>query len=75
MLRMLFFFSVILCIIQFLVSTIFSNALMAQEWEFRRHRGTLKVVDLLFPSASVILNYAEGLVSIDKNNKLVPKQA
>ena len=31
-------------------------------------RGTIKVVDLLIPEVSVMWNYAEGLITLDKNN-------
>ena len=46
---------------------------LAQEWKFGANpRGTLKVVDLFLPSASVPWNYAEGLVTLDRNNNVVP---
>jgi peptide/nickel transport system substrate-binding protein len=35
-------------------------------------RGTLKVVDFLNVAGSVTLNYAEGLVELDKDNNFVP---
>ena len=48
----------------------------AQEWKFRsKPRGTLKVADMFLPSASLVWNYAEGLVSLDKNNNVVPALA
>jgi len=48
-------------------------AALAQDWKFgAKPRGTLKVVDLLMPSASAVLNYAEGLVTLDKDNNVVP---
>ena len=46
---------------------------LAREWELRvKPRGTLKVVDLRYPSVSVFASYAEGLVTPDKDNNLVP---
>ena len=46
---------------------------LAQEWKFRvKPRGTLKVVDLFLPSASALWNYAEGLVTLDKDSNVVP---
>ena len=38
-------------------------------------RGTLKVVDLWNVAPSVMFNYGEGLVSLDKNNNFVPSLA
>ena len=35
-------------------------------------RGTLRAVDLFLPSVSVLMNYAEGLVMLDKDNNWVP---
>ena len=45
---------------------------LAQEWHLRKPQGTLKVVDLFNPEASVAENYAEGLVTLDKYNTFVP---
>jgi peptide/nickel transport system substrate-binding protein len=46
---------------------------VAQEWELRvKPRGTLKVVDLHEPDISVLRNYAEGLVTLDKEGRLAP---
>ena len=46
---------------------------LSQEWEYRvKPRGTLKVVDLFLPSASALWNYAEGLVTLDKDCNVVP---
>jgi len=45
----------------------------AQGWKYRvKPRGTLGVVDLFLPSVSVMRNYAEGLVMLDKDKNLVP---
>ena len=49
-----------------------SMSALAQEWNIRKARGTLKVVDLFSPSVSVMRNYAEGLLTTDKDNNLVP---
>jgi peptide/nickel transport system substrate-binding protein len=46
---------------------------LAQEWEVRvKPRGALRVVALWEPSVSVSTNYAEGLVTTDKDNKFIP---
>ena len=44
----------------------------AQEWTLRKPRGTLKVVDLGEPYVSLMQNCVEGLVTVDKDNKLAP---
>jgi peptide/nickel transport system substrate-binding protein len=45
---------------------------MAQEWEVEEARGTLRVVDMGQPTVSAMLNCLEGLVTTDKDNKVVP---
>jgi len=61
-----------LVIIQFALGLAISSSL-AQEWRVRvKPRGTLKVVDLWIPSVSVNYNYAESLVTLDRNNNYVP---
>jgi peptide/nickel transport system substrate-binding protein len=45
---------------------------LAQEWQVRKLRGTLKVVELGIPSTSINLNYAEGLITRDRDNNFVP---
>jgi peptide/nickel transport system substrate-binding protein len=45
---------------------------LAQDWEFGSPKGTLKVVNQLWPSASARLAFAEGLVTLDKDNNYVP---
>jgi peptide/nickel transport system substrate-binding protein len=61
----------ILAFIQFSLSIALSPPSLAQEWKFReKPRGTLRVVDLLRPDASCLFNYAEGLVTTDRDNKL-----
>jgi peptide/nickel transport system substrate-binding protein len=58
---------------QFILGILLSPPFLAQEWEFQaRHRGTLKVVALEFPSASAAHNYGEKLVATDKDNNYVP---
>jgi ABC-type transport system substrate-binding protein len=45
---------------------------LAQEWELRvKPRGTIRVVDLFDPSPSAVMNCAEGLVGLDKDNNYV----
>ena len=59
-------------IIQFILSITLSPASLAQDWEVRRQRGTLKVVDLFAPTSSAMVSYGEGLVTLDKDNNYVP---
>jgi len=74
--RRVFFVLAILAFIQFSFSTVLTPASLAQEWEFRlRPRGTLRVVDLGLSSVSGKANYAEGLVTLDKDNNWVPSLA
>ncbi|MBW1861283.1 MAG: ABC transporter substrate-binding protein [Deltaproteobacteria bacterium] len=62
----------VLAFILFTFGTALSTSSLAQEWERRvKPRGTLKVVDLKSISMSVFLNYAEGLVTLDKDNNWV----
>ena len=70
--RLLFSPLAILVFIQFCIGIAISPPSLAQEWEIRKNRGTLKVLDLYEPSGSTMWNYAEGLVSIDKDNSTVP---
>ena len=57
----------ILAFIQFILCILISPPSLAQEWEVRvKSKGILKVVDLFAPAASVMFNYAEGLVTLDK---------
>jgi len=70
--RRIFFVLAILAFIQFSFSIAISPTSLAQEWKFRRPRGTLKVVDLFMPSMSTKLNYGEGLLALDKDNNWVP---
>jgi len=64
---------VILALIQFVLSIALSPPSFGQDWELRvKPRGTLRVVDLLLPSVSTMLNYAEGLVTLDKDNNWAP---
>ena len=73
MLRTRGFSSVVFAIIQFTLYVSLSATTLAQEWKFRaKPRGTLKVVDLFLPSASALWNYAEGLVTLDEDNNVVP---
>ena len=71
--RRLFFLLAILAFIQFILSILLSPPSVAQEWAIRgKPRGTVRVVDLWNPSISVMLNYAEGLLTLDKDNNLMP---
>ena len=73
MLRRIFFSFPIMAFIQLSLGFVLSAPSLAQEWKYRvKPRGTIRIVDLHLPSASVFSNYAEGLVMLDKDNKLVP---
>jgi peptide/nickel transport system substrate-binding protein len=70
--RRIFLPLAILAFIQFSLGIALTPLSLAQEWAIRRPRGTLKVADLLLPSASVVHNYAEGFVTLDKDNNFIP---
>jgi peptide/nickel transport system substrate-binding protein len=71
--RLAFFPFAILALIQFILGIALSPPSLAQEWELQvKPRGTLRVVDLFLPSPSVMLNYAESLVTVDKDNNWIP---
>jgi peptide/nickel transport system substrate-binding protein len=73
MLRRRLFFLVIISVIHLGFSIGQFSTSLAQEWKFGgKPRGTLKVVDLFLPSASAPWNYAEGLVTLDRDNNVVP---
>ena len=74
--RRVFFGLAILAFIQLSLDIALSPPSLAQEWAIRgKPRGTLKVVNLFLPSASALKNYAEGLVTLDKDNNWVPDLA
>ena len=73
MLRRVFFRLAVFTVIQVGLGIALPSLSLAQEREVRvKPRGILKVVDLGIPSISVMLNYAEGLVTLDKDNNWVP---
>jgi peptide/nickel transport system substrate-binding protein len=46
---------------------------LAQQWIFgEKPKGVLKVADFQNPSVTALLNYAEGLISLDKDGNWVP---
>lgn len=60
-------------IFQFGLGLCLLSSIFAEDWKYRnKPKGTLKVVDLRTSSHSIIMNYAEGLVTTDVNNRLVP---
>jgi peptide/nickel transport system substrate-binding protein len=61
-----------LALFQFTLVIALSSLSLAQEWVIGGPRGTITVVDLFFPTTSAMLNYAEGLLSLDKDNRWVP---
>ena len=72
MLRRPTFFLIITGIAKIIFFVSVSAQSFAQDWEVRKARGTLKVVDLWIPSVSVLWNCTEGLVTTDTNNNLIP---
>jgi peptide/nickel transport system substrate-binding protein len=71
--RRIFFVLAVSAFIQFSLSIALSPPSLAQEWTVRgKQQGTLKVVDLFMPSKSVMFNYAESLIMVDKDNDWVP---
>jgi peptide/nickel transport system substrate-binding protein len=70
--RRIFFSLAILAFIQFSLGIALTPLSLAQEWQVRRPRGTLKVAELYVPSVSARLNNTEGLVTLDKDNNVVP---
>jgi hypothetical protein len=49
-------------IVQLVLTIALIMSSLSQEWEVRRPKGTLKVVDLGISEISALLNYAEALV-------------
>jgi peptide/nickel transport system substrate-binding protein len=45
---------------------------VAQDWEVQKPKGTLKTVDLGYPTLSAMWNYSEPLVTRDENDNWVP---
>ena len=71
--RTIRFPSAVGALITLALSVTFVSASIAQEWEHRvKPRGILRVVDLAETESSIWLNYAEGLVNVDKDNNFVP---
>jgi len=65
-----------LVFIQFFLGIVLSPISLAQEWTVRgKPQGTITVVDLWQPAASMAQNYAQGLVMLAKDNKWVPALA
>jgi ABC-type transport system substrate-binding protein len=54
----------------FRLTIVLASASFAQEKDLPR--GTLKVVDLWGGTGSMLRNYAEGLLALDKDNNIVP---
>ena len=63
--------SILVCII-FGHGIVLSPSSLAKEWEIRKPQGTLRIVELNVPWSSVMLNYAEALVTVDKDNNVIP---
>jgi len=65
---------VILAVFQFIFGSALATPSRAQEWAVRvKPRGILRVVDLSHNTSwSIARQYAEGLVTVDKDNNWVP---
>ena len=72
MLRTRPFFVAFVMIIQFSLAIYLLSTALAQDWLMHRPRGTLIVVDLHDSSISIAQNYAEALVTLDRDNRYVP---
>ena len=63
----------VLAVIQFGLCFVQLPSAQAEEWKVRvKPKGTLRVVDLFMPAVSVMLGYAEGLVTLDEENNWIP---
>ena len=63
----------VLAIVQSILWMVLSTPSLGQEWEHRvKPKGTLRVLDLRATSASVMVNYAESLITLDRDNNWVP---
>jgi ABC-type transport system substrate-binding protein len=71
--KAVFLFFAILAYLPFNLGMILPIPCFGQDWAHRvKPRGSLAVVDLFQVPISVMLNYAEGLVTVDTDNKFVP---
>ena len=70
MVRIKYTFLTLLALFFFSVTTVLLSAPLAQEKT--NPRGTLKVVDFWGAAGAVRSNYAEGLVTMDKDNNRIP---
>ena len=62
-----------LAFLQFTLGIALSPPSLAQEWALRvKPTGTLRVAHLDYAAWSAMYNYAEGLVTLDKDNSLAP---
>ena len=65
--------AVFLTIVFFCFSFVSPPASIAEDQDNRvTPRGTLRVVDSWSVQSSILGNYAEGLVALDKDNKFIP---
>ena len=72
MARLRFFFFLVFANTQFVLAIKILPPSQAQEWAVRRPRGILKVVDFYWNNASLMWNYCEGLLKVDKDNNWIP---
>jgi peptide/nickel transport system substrate-binding protein len=57
---------------QFIVHLVVPPQILAKQWAIKGLSGTLMVVDMYVPGVSTMLNYAEGLITTDKDNNVIP---
>ena len=72
MLRHRYALPVVSVIILFSFLVGLSRTTKAQEWAVVRPQGVLRVADFNFPNGSVMWNYGEGLLTLDKDNNWIP---
>jgi peptide/nickel transport system substrate-binding protein len=73
--RRVFFPLAILALIQLSLSILLSSPSLAKEWEIRKSRGTLRIVDLGFSDVSMNVLYSDFLIGLDKDSNFVPNLA
>ena len=57
------------------IDVLLSPPSFAREWEVRKPRGTIRVVDLTFSDVSMNVLYSDFLIGIDKDSNFVPHLA
>lgn len=63
----------VLLTVQFIFVSVLPLPCVVDEWQVEvKPKGILRVVDLKNVAASILTNYGEGLVTLDKDNNLIP---